>query len=1155
MTNYRLPFEQDPPSPPAGQAPEPETVESRIDARDRAGRDRAVDPRFNVALEASAGTGKTRILVNRYVNLLKAGVDPGEILALTFTRKAAAEMRERIVATLRDAAARGEFPRERWRQLRDRTADVTISTIDAFCLSLLREFPLEAGLDPGFSMADETEVPRLVTESLDRALRICRSLATDDEHVALVFAQLGDRRARAGLAALLDRRIAAPTVLSRFLSSGPRDLTLSTAARRGAGALMDVFAGMRGGLDRFLETGPLEPPFLILRRLLRVLDAQLQTEEALDSAQVHAAFARTREHFLTQDGQPRTSRLLYGRDDFASAVDWQVHRDLVFTHAAGIVAAYAAYRRDLNVLVSRGVWRMFKVAEAEYRRTLDAHAVLDFPDLLLHARELLGQMEEFAQSRYRLESRYHHVLVDEFQDTSRAQWDLVALLTQSWGEGAGLADSGPLHPTVFIVGDRKQSIYGFRDADVSMLREAARHLEGLRPDGDVKRSISRSFRSVPQLLAFVNDLCHDIEKASARPDAFQYEEEDRFPVDDEVRLKPETTSEALALLTGDTPESCAETTAAEISRLISEGALVRDRNTGVRRPIRPGDIAILFRTRESHREFEAALERYGLPSYVYKGLGFFDADEIKDVLALLWYLADPLSNLRAAAWLRSRFVGISDEGLRRLAPSSSTASPADAERRRAPALADALIAEVPPAALAQLDAADADALSAARASSRRWRALVDRMPPAELLDCVLEESAYLVEIRGPRFLQARENLKKIRAIIRRIQNRGYATLDRIASHLDRLAVGDDANAAIDASDAVSLMTVHAAKGLEFPVVFVVNLARGTANRRAPIRIATSGDEDGSVAVGDFQSSGDEDQADKEREETKRLLYVAMTRARDRLYLGTVLKDGVVQPGRGSLAEVLPASFLACFGAAGGRSENVVTWKATSGVSHAMRVCASAPDRRGDAGLALSGRTAPVSLESDFARLDQTVPPRQTVAEMIAGPNLVEAGVETRLSTTGAGDSDRLVGSLVHRLLQREGLAAEVSDDWIAERLSSLVRVEESFAMADRDAVIRRAAAAYRAFTGHEELRALYLSGTAFHEVPFSLSIEDRVVRGTIDCLVQKSDGDVAVLEFKTGRPRPEHDAQTALYEQAAAVLFPGCRVVTQLLYAGDAGIS
>ncbi|MGH7555909.1 MAG: UvrD-helicase domain-containing protein, partial [Longimicrobiales bacterium] len=434
MSNFRLPFDQEP-------------VESRIDARDRAGRERAVDPRFNVALEASAGTGKTRILVTRYVNLLRAGVDPGEILALTFTRKAAAEMRERIVATLRDAAARGEFPRERWRQLRDRTADVTISTIDAFCLSLLREFPLEANLDPGFSMADETEVPRLISESLDRALRVCRSLASEDPHVALVFAQLGDRRARAGLAALLDRRIAAPAVLSRFLSVGPRDLTLQTAARRGALALLDVFAAMRGGLDRFLETGPLEAPFLILRPQLAALEQRFRGDEPLDPADLHAAFSRAREHFLTQDGLPRTKMLLYKKEEFASATDWQVHRDLVFTHAPAIVDAYAAYRRDLNVLVLRGVWRMFKVAEAEYRRTLDAHAVLDFPDLLLHARTLLGQMEEFAQSRYRLESRYHHVLVDEFQDTSRAQWDLIALLTESWGEGAGLAHTGSLIPT------------------------------------------------------------------------------------------------------------------------------------------------------------------------------------------------------------------------------------------------------------------------------------------------------------------------------------------------------------------------------------------------------------------------------------------------------------------------------------------------------------------------------------------------------------------------------------------------------------------------------------------------------------------------------------------------------------------------------------
>src|SRR5688500_9870112 len=282
MSNFTLPFEDDSPASPELEAGEPSAA--RIDARDRAGRARAVDPRFNVALEASAGTGKTRVLVDRYINLLREGVDPSNILAITFTRKAAAEMRERIVATLRAAAERGDLSATRWRELRDRTGDIAISTIVAFCLSLLREFPLEADLDPGFSIADDTEVPRLIDESLDRALRVCRGVAREDEHVALVFAQLGDRRARAGLAALLNRRVVAPAVLSRFLARGPRDLTLAVAIQRGAERLLDVFGAMRGGLERFIETGPLEPGFLVLARQIRAIDSRMQQRTPLPPA-------------------------------------------------------------------------------------------------------------------------------------------------------------------------------------------------------------------------------------------------------------------------------------------------------------------------------------------------------------------------------------------------------------------------------------------------------------------------------------------------------------------------------------------------------------------------------------------------------------------------------------------------------------------------------------------------------------------------------------------------------------------------------------------------------------------------------------------------------------------------------------------------------
>jgi ATP-dependent helicase/nuclease subunit A len=350
-------------------------------------------------------------------------------------------------------------------------------------------------------------------------------------------------------------------------------------------------------------------------------------------------------------------------------------------------------------------------------------------------------------------------------------------------------------------------------------------------------------------------------------------------------------------IVGGTVRACADTVGDEIARLLA-GTTVRDRATGVARDARAADVAILFRSRDSHREFESALERRGVSTYVYKGLGFFDADEIQDAVALLRYLADPLSNLRADTLLRSRVVRLSDTAIAQVG-----SRPADAILR--PGTMSAL-------ALAPLGDEDQRVLERLRAAVPRWLSWVDRLAPSALLDAVLRETAYAYEMRGPRRRQARENLKKLRGMIRRAQNRGYATLARIADHLDRLAVGDESNAAIDAIDAVSLMTVHAAKGLEFPIVFVVNMGRGTGGARAPIRVVDEAAGDASVAIADYQSEADEDAAAREREETKRLLYVALTRARDRLYLSATVQAGSVRMGRGSLGEVLPASIRTKF---------------------------------------------------------------------------------------------------------------------------------------------------------------------------------------------------------------------------------------------------
>ena len=243
----------------------------------------AVNPAENVVLEASAGTGKTRVLVDRYVNLLAAGVDPEHILAITFTRKAAAEMRQRIVERLKEASRTSALDAARWRDLRGRLADISISTIDAFCLALLREFPLEADVDPAFELADETETPRLIEEALDRSLRICRAMARDDDDVALVFAQLGERRLRVGLGALLGRRLVAPALLRRYLADGPRDLTAAVACRTAAERLGHLFADIPGGLAPFLRSGPIgHPQFALLAAdIAALVGTRIEVAQAL----------------------------------------------------------------------------------------------------------------------------------------------------------------------------------------------------------------------------------------------------------------------------------------------------------------------------------------------------------------------------------------------------------------------------------------------------------------------------------------------------------------------------------------------------------------------------------------------------------------------------------------------------------------------------------------------------------------------------------------------------------------------------------------------------------------------------------------------------------------------------------------------------------
>ena len=383
----------------------------------------------------------------------------------------------------------------------------------------------------------------------------------------------------------------------------------------------------------------------------------------------------------------------------------------------------------------------------------------------------------------------------------------------------------------------------------------------------------------------------------------------------------------------------------------------------------------------------------------------------------------------------------------------------------------------------------------------------------------------------------------MRGLVRRLQNRGFATLPRIADHVDRLK-GDVSNAVVDAFDAVNLMTVHAAKGLEFPVVFLVELARGTGGASPPIRVvADRGDGAPSVSVAPFRSAADNDRRLRDQEETKRLLYVATTRARDRLYLSATLVGGT-KVGFGSFATVLPPSLLAALSTPSTAAQ--LSWSGPAGREHIFVLVGP------DVATPASRFSRAGSAETAADRLH---PWRPTgVCRRVQVTEITEAMSGTAAPTQGLS-ADPVVGRLVHRLLQRDGEDG-ARDHGLAEaeaRAVELMTTEER-ARHDHRHLAAEAAAIYGRAIGQPDVAAI-LQGECLFEVPFSMRRDDVdsdggvvIVRGTIDCVRRWPDGRLTVVEMKTGRVQSQHEHQLALYVDATRALFPDAVVDGQVVY-------
>jgi hypothetical protein len=462
---------------------------------------------------------------------------------------------------------------------------------------------------------------RFAAEAVDQALRISRGLVGSDEPLRLLFARVKLPILAEAVKDLLDRRHVALPAVSGFVARRGADASASPAAETFARAI-------RALVDRpetrtaLLDHGPHgAPEFRWVHNDLATTSPEAMRADASRLPQIRRRLER---YFLSKGGKPRKRTHQHIKvTQFASGDAKRAHDAAVAAFATALEATLERLDADIDAVLARGLLRLLTIAAGRYETLLEEHGVLDFAGMLDRAVRLLSRQEEFARSRLKLQSRYHHILVDEFQDTSRAQWRLVELLVDAWGEGEGVTDA----PTsIFIVGDRKQSIYRFRHAEVTLLDEAARKIEALRPHRRVRQAIATSFRAVPELLAFVNALAAQLAAGSTIPERFTYTDDDRFPAPDVAPGALRDGQPVLGLIAEPSMAAAADAVAAEVRRLVGR-VMVRAKD-GPPRLARPDDVAILFRARAGHQHYEAALENRGLKTYVYKGLGFFDAAEV-----------------------------------------------------------------------------------------------------------------------------------------------------------------------------------------------------------------------------------------------------------------------------------------------------------------------------------------------------------------------------------------------------------------------------------------------------------------------------------------------------------------------------------------------
>lgn len=842
----------------------------------------AIETDGDLVVAAGAGSGKTRVLVERYLRLVEqvAGLDElghdpfAAVLAITFTEKAAREMRERVRAAV-EQRARSAPAGERWlwEERRAAAEGARIGTIHSFCAELLRAHPAETGLDPRFAVLDEVEASLLIAECVDEALSEALgsevSLTENDTpppdvRLAPLLEELGPSELRATLAELLRhggelRSAMRALPASSDAAQAQWQTQLAQARAEAVGELLHDVA-WQAATATIIELAPVAPAADKLGAHVLSLADWLATFDAAapDFAPVDAIDLRGGAKKLWGAAEPLAAAkaaLRSLRELYRAAAEL-----LAFAPDPEIEARAAATSLALGGLAER--------ADAVYGRRKAALDRLDFDDLERRARALLEQ-HPTARARWRAELRA--VLVDEFQDTNDDQRALIYALVGRAGQHTAPEAVGA--PSLFVVGDGKQSIYRFRGADVGVFRRVEAEIVAW---GGQRVAMNRSFRSHPPLVAWVNQISDEVFRRAGPLSAFE------VPFEALLADRPAPTHTLSAELhVVDAAGTAAQRRAGEavllaerIDALIAgaAGPIVYDRGERAWRAPRPSDIALLFQASSAFEPFEAALRARGLPFLTTAGRGYYGRKEVQDLVHLLHALDDPSDELALVGVLRSPLFALDDAAIVALRL---------ANRR---SIWDALMENAPLAV-------NTPAVSFAREVLSELAASRGRTTVVELLRAALARTGYLATVSAlPDGERRRVNVEKLLAAARLSGGRGLRAFSEYLELLLRVEAREG-EAPLEAQGSLRLMTVHRSKGLEFPVVVLPDLGRSPPAARErwlahrayglALRVRDPADE-GRLSTAFLLAQRAERRA--ERAERDRLLYVALTRAQDYLLL-------------------------------------------------------------------------------------------------------------------------------------------------------------------------------------------------------------------------------------------------------------------------------